>query len=208
MKRLSQLALFAILGQVVLLASAWLLPLVSEYRLVGDNISELALARWGFILTVALALSGLGVVGLAYVIRRLTAGSRGSLVGSLLIGIYGAGAVIVAIFPTDRIDSPADVWSQSTAGWIHSLTRVGQLSRCHRRHVGSDLDLRALSALAVAHCVVVSSGRRGAGLAVRAVGGTLGRNHATPVDYCHLGLADSGWAPCPHNRLRAGDGWG
>ena len=124
MKRLSQLALFAILGQVVLLASAWLLPLVSEYRLVGDNISELALARWGFILIVAFALSGLGVVGLGYVIRRLTAGSRGSLVGSLLIGIYGAGAVVVAIFPTDRIDSPADVWSQSTAGWIHSLTAL------------------------------------------------------------------------------------
>ena len=83
MKRLSQLALFAILGQVVLLASAWLLPIASEYRLVGDNISELALARWGFILIVALALSGLGVVGLGYVIRRLTAGSRGSLVDLL-----------------------------------------------------------------------------------------------------------------------------
>ncbi len=25
---------------------------------------------------------------------------------------------------TDRIDSPADVWSQSTGGWIHSLTAL------------------------------------------------------------------------------------
>jgi uncharacterized MnhB-related membrane protein len=30
--------------------------------------------------------------------------------------------MIVAIFPTDRIDSRADVVSQSTTGWVHSLT--------------------------------------------------------------------------------------
>ena len=124
MKPLTRLAIFAILGQVVLLASAWILPLASEYRLVSDNISELALGRYGLVLTLALGISGLGVIGLSYAIRQLTAGTRGSLVGSLLIGIYGLGGLIVAIFPTDRIDSKADVLSQSTTGWIHSLTSL------------------------------------------------------------------------------------
>ena len=40
----------------------------------------------------------------------------------MFIAIYGLGALVVAIFPTDRIDSNADVWSQSTTGWIHSIT--------------------------------------------------------------------------------------
>jgi Protein of unknown function (DUF998) len=30
----------------------------------------------------------------------------------------------VAALPTDRIDSTADVWSQSTTGWIHTLTAL------------------------------------------------------------------------------------
>lgn len=122
MKRLRQLALFAGVGQVILLASAWLMPLASEYRLVGDNISELVLGRYGWVQTLAFVISGLGVIGLAYTIYRLTSGARGSILGPLLIGIYGLGAVVVAIFPTDRIDSTADVYSQSVVGWIHSLT--------------------------------------------------------------------------------------
>jgi Protein of unknown function (DUF998) len=124
MKLLSRLAIFAVLGQAVLLASAWALPLTSEYRLVSDNISELALGRYGLVLTLAFGISGLGVIGLSYAIRQLTAGTRGSFVGSLLIGIYGLGGLVVAVFPTDRIDSRTDVLSQSTTGWIHSLTSL------------------------------------------------------------------------------------
>jgi hypothetical protein len=124
MKRPSQLALFAVLGQVALLASAWVLPLGSEYRLVADHISELVLGQYGFIQIAALAVSGLGVIGLSYAIRRRTAGSRGSFVGSLLIGIYGVGALVAAGVPTDSIGSPADIWSQPATGWIHSLTAL------------------------------------------------------------------------------------
>jgi hypothetical protein len=96
---------------------------VSEYRLVGDNISELAIGRYGFVQTLAFVISGLGVIGLASAIHRLTTGSRGSFVGSLLLGIYGLGALVVAIFPTDRMDSEADVWSQSATGRIHTPSR-------------------------------------------------------------------------------------
>jgi hypothetical protein len=93
MRRLSPFAVFAVVGQLILVASAWILPLVSEYRLVGDNISELAIGRYGFVQTLAFVISGLGVIGLASAIRRLTTGSRGSFVGSLLLGIYGLGAL-------------------------------------------------------------------------------------------------------------------
>lgn len=119
---LALLATTAIVGQAVLLASALLLPLVSEYSLVGDNISELVLGRYGMVQTVAFVIAAAGTLALAYAIRKLTVGAWGSLVGSLLIGIYGMGALVVAIFPTDRIDSPDDVWSSSATGIIHIIS--------------------------------------------------------------------------------------
>jgi hypothetical protein len=122
MQRLRQVALFAVVGQVVFLGSAWLLPLVSEYGLVGDNISELVLGRYGWIHTLAFVISGLGIIGLALRFIGSPAAPVDRYSVPLLIGIYGFGAVVVAIFPTDRIDSRADVYSQSVFGWIHSLT--------------------------------------------------------------------------------------
>jgi uncharacterized protein DUF998 len=116
---LSRLAALAIVGQLVLLASALLLPIWSEYSLIGDNISELALGRYGFVQTAAFVIAGLGTLGLAFAIRKLTVGSWGSLVGSLLVAVYGAGAILSAVFPTDRIDSQADMSSLSVTGTIH-----------------------------------------------------------------------------------------
>lgn len=118
---LGLLAVSAIVGQVSLAVSAWLLPVWSEFGLVGDNISELVLGRYGFVQTSAFVLAGVGTIGLALAIRKLTLGSWGSLVGSLLVAIYGAGAILSAIFPTDRIDSSADVSSLSATGGIHVL---------------------------------------------------------------------------------------
>ena len=116
---LTTLAAVAIIGQVVLLASALLLPLVSEYRLLGDNISELVLGRFGWVQTLAFIIGGAGTLALAYALRQLSAGTWGSRVGSALVGIYGVGAILVALFPTDRIDSADQVWAQSTTGMIH-----------------------------------------------------------------------------------------
>lgn len=121
---LALLAGLAILGQGVLLASAWLLPLVSEYRLIGDNISELVLGRFGFVQTLAFLIGGATTLGLAYAIRKLTAGVAGSFTGSLLVGVYGVGAIVVAIFPTDRVDSAAQVFSQSPTGLVHMLAAL------------------------------------------------------------------------------------
>jgi hypothetical protein len=116
---LRTLATAAIVGQIVLLASALVLPVVSEFDLIGDNMSELVLGRFGWVQTVAFIIAGVGTLALAYALRQLTAGTWGSRAGSLLVIVYGVGAILVAIFPTDRIDSPADVASQSTTGLIH-----------------------------------------------------------------------------------------
>ena len=121
---MSQLAGLAIVGLVVLNLVAWLLPLVSKYSVIGDNISELVLGRFGFVQTAAFLLAGVGILGLAYVIRTLTRGNWGSLVGSLLIAIYGAGAIVIAIFPTEQVDTAADVWSQGAAGTIHVVAAL------------------------------------------------------------------------------------
>ncbi len=121
---LSQLAILAIVGQVILFASAWLLPAVSEYSLLGDNMSELVLGRYGFIQTIAFLMAGVGTLGLAYAIRQLTKGTWGSLVGSLLVGLYGLGAILIGIFPTDQVDTAMGVWTQSTAGMIHMLVAL------------------------------------------------------------------------------------
>ena len=120
----STLAMLTTVAQVFLLASAWLLPAVSNFSLIGDNISELVLGDFGLIQTIAFFLAGISTVGLAYTIRQLTLGVRGSWVGSLLVGLNGVGLVLASIFPTDRIDTPADVWAQSTTGTIHSITAL------------------------------------------------------------------------------------
>lgn len=116
---LTAMAAVAIAGQVILLASAFLLPFVSEYRLVGDNISELVLGEFGWVQQLALIIAGVGTVALAVGLRQLTAGTWGSRVGSYLVGLYGVGAVLVALFPTVRVDRPEDVWTQSPTGMIH-----------------------------------------------------------------------------------------
>ena len=121
---LALFAAIAILGQVILLGSALLLPLVSEFSFVGDTMSELVLGRFGWVQSAAIVAAGIGALALAYALGRLTAGIWGSRVGSLLVGLYGVGALLIAIFPTDRVDSASDVWSQSTSGTIHLMVSL------------------------------------------------------------------------------------
>lgn len=115
----SGLATLAAVGQSILLATAWLLPSASEFDLIRDNISELALGSYGFFLAAAFVFSGVANLGLAFAIWKTTRGTRGSLIGSLLIAVYGVGAVLSAVFPTDRVDSPAGLETLSTTGTIH-----------------------------------------------------------------------------------------
>ncbi|NOT45875.1 MAG: DUF998 domain-containing protein [Acidobacteria bacterium] len=118
-RALPALAAAAIVGQVALTASAWLLPGASEYGLLGDTISELVLGRYGWVQTMAFLCAGLGTIALALAVRALTTGTRGSLLGAALVGVYGAGALVSAAFPTDPIDSPEALSSLTTTGTIH-----------------------------------------------------------------------------------------
>lgn len=120
-KQTRWLAGLAIAGNVILLASAWLLPSLSEYDLIGDNISELALGEYGGVQNAAFLLRGLATLGLAVVIRRLTDRTRGALIGASLVFLNGVGLVVAAFVPTDRLDNPNDVWAQSVSGAVHTI---------------------------------------------------------------------------------------
>jgi hypothetical protein len=128
----------AVAGQLFLLASAWLLPFVSEFSLVGDNISELVLGREGGVQALAFLFCGLGTAGLAFVLGSATGGLRGSAVLSALVLLNGLGLVVAALVPTDRIDSPADLLTLSSAGVVHvAAASVGLVSAVLAMFVGS-----------------------------------------------------------------------
>ena len=95
------LADVALVGSGCFLASALLLPVVSEYGIKQDFISELAIGRYGFVQTLAFLAFGIGAVALAAGLRKSAKGSWGSLVGSILVGLFGIGVLIDAVFPLD-----------------------------------------------------------------------------------------------------------
>jgi len=116
---LDLLAKTALAGAACFMASALLLPLISEYTLVGDFISVLAIGRFGFVQTIAFLAQGIGLLALAAGIRRTTRGSWGSLVGSAFFVLSGIGTLIAAGFPIDGGTQP-----QTAAGTVHSLAAL------------------------------------------------------------------------------------
>ena len=118
-RRFELIAAVAIAGLAIFAATALLLPLVSEYSLTADYISELAIGRYGYLLTAAFFATGLGTLALAVGIRMATNGSWGLRLGSALIGLYGIGAILVGIFPTDEIDPAGRVESPTLVGSVH-----------------------------------------------------------------------------------------
>jgi len=145
----------AVAGQLFLLASAWLLPLASEFSLIGDNISELVLGREGGVQTVAFLVCGLGTAGLAFALRSSTRGLSGSAAMSTLILLSGLGLIVAGLVPTDRIDTPADMLALSSGGLVHlAAAFVGLVSAVLAMFVGSwvfgrDCDWRPLVLLSV-----------------------------------------------------------
>jgi len=109
----------ALVGSACFAASALLLPIFSEYGLAEDYISELAIGRFGFVQTIAFFMLGLGTLGLAAGICEATKRSWGSLVGSALLGLFGVGLILDAVFPIDRGVTP-----QTTSGAIHLIVAL------------------------------------------------------------------------------------
>lgn len=116
--------LLAVIGQVFLLASSWLLPFVSEFDLVSDHISELVLGNYGFVQTIAFLASGVSVLALVYLLRGRLVRNAFTSVGLWLLALYGVGAILAGLFPTDRIDGPVDPTTLSTVGLVHSLVSL------------------------------------------------------------------------------------
>lgn len=123
-QQLAYLTILAIAGQIILLAAAWLLPAVSEYTWLTDGISNLALGSFGYLQTFAFVAAGLGTLALAYTIYKLMAGAFGYRTGALLVAIYGLGAILSAIFPTDPIDTLDAVTTMSVSGTIHVIVAL------------------------------------------------------------------------------------
>lgn len=118
---LTLLAVVCVVGELWFTATAWLLPLASQYTLRGDNISELVLGRFGVLQTAAFVAGGVGSLALAVGVRRAMRGTWGALAGPVLVGMSGVGLLVAAIVPTDRVDGAADLASLTTGGVVHVL---------------------------------------------------------------------------------------
>jgi hypothetical membrane protein len=118
-RRLQLIAAGAIVGLAFFSATALLLPLVSEYSLTADYISELAIGRYGYLQTAAFFAAGGSSLALAMGIRVVTKGSWGSRVGSAFLGLYGLGGILVGIFPGDEVDAAGLVVSPTSVGIVH-----------------------------------------------------------------------------------------
>jgi hypothetical membrane protein len=120
-RRLQLIAAGAIVGLAFFAATALLLPLQSEYSLTADTISELAIGRYGYLQTAGFFAVGGSSLALAIGIRVVTKGSWGSPIGSAFIGLYGLGAILVGIFPTDEVDAAGRVESPTSVGTVHNV---------------------------------------------------------------------------------------
>ena len=119
-RRLDLFAKAALGGAACFVASVLLLPILSEYTLAGDYISELAIGRFGFVQTLAFLALGIGSLALAAGIRGATRGSWGSLVGTVLFGLFGVGVLVDAFFPIDR----GGMQPETVVGTIHILAAL------------------------------------------------------------------------------------
>ncbi len=107
--RLRVLALLGISGQVVFVLVVALLPLFQpDYSSVDDPISFLLRGPYGFVQSGAFFASGLGSLALAVGIRRTTRGTRGSLLGSVLIGLWAIGFALAGVVLTDAEGNPTE----------------------------------------------------------------------------------------------------
>ena len=154
--RLAKLAVPAIVGQLALMLSSWLLPAVSEYRVVTDNISEL---YWDDMASFRPRQSWLPAS------VRFT-GVRDPCAHRRIVGILRGCAPHcnlgywrnVECCVSDRTDRPTRRCLVAGDHRHDSRRRVGDRFPIGRdRHVGSDSHIRAGASMALPHGVVGST---------------------------------------------------
>jgi len=125
------LAITVILGQAAFVAVVALLPFFRpEYDSVDEPISKLLIGPYGFIQSGAFFAAGLGSLVLAVGIGRTTRGTRRSLLGCVLIGLWALGFALAGIVPTDAEGNPTEsaaIFHGVVAGLAFLSAPVGML---------------------------------------------------------------------------------
>ncbi|CAA9581018.1 MAG: hypothetical protein AVDCRST_MAG18-3136 [uncultured Thermomicrobiales bacterium] len=111
-----RLALLGLGGPLAFMAVALLLPAVSEYSLLSDTISELALGRYGAVQTLAFFVAALGSLALTVGLQRTLPRTRGARVGSGLLAIWTLCLALDGLFPIDPLIPGVE---QTPTGLIH-----------------------------------------------------------------------------------------
>ncbi len=84
-----------LVGAAALVALHFVRPDVND----TDLISAYAVGPYGWLMVAAFLALGIGALAVALGLRRAITPSRWSLVGSLLVGLFGVGFVLAGIFP-------------------------------------------------------------------------------------------------------------
>jgi len=158
--RLAVLTIVGIAVYVAIVAIAQLLP--PHYSAISTAESDLAVGRYGWLMTSAFVVRGALSLALVAALALTTRGAARSRLGLWLIGLWGAGALLLAVFPTDLPGA-----TRTVHGGIHALValvaffavalgellvsrRLGALDGWH----GFAEGVRRLALAALAACVV------------------------------------------------------
>jgi len=112
--RLAVLTIIGIVAYVALVVIAQLLP--PHYSVIKTAESDLAVGRYGWLMTSAFVARGALSLALVAALALATRGAARSRIGLWLIGLWGAGALLLAVFPTDPPGA-----ARTAHGGIHAL---------------------------------------------------------------------------------------
>ena len=112
--RLAALTIAGIAAYVAIVVIAQLLP--PHYSVVRSAESDLAVGRYGWLMTSAFVVRGALSLALVAAVALATRGATRSRLGLWLIGLWGAGALLLAVFPTDLPGA-----TRTAHGGIHAL---------------------------------------------------------------------------------------
>ncbi|MEI6727386.1 MAG: DUF998 domain-containing protein [Actinomycetes bacterium] len=115
--RLAALTIAGIVTYVVMVVIAQVRP--PHYDVIKTAESDLAIGRYGWIMTSAFVVRGALSLALVAVLALVTRGVARSRLGLWLIGLWGAGALLLAVFPTDLPGA-----TRTVHGGIHALVAV------------------------------------------------------------------------------------
>ena len=115
--RLAVLTIVGIAAYVAIVVVAQLLP--PHYSVISTAESDLAVGRYGWLMTSAFVVRGALSLALVAALALATRGAARSRLGLWLIGLWGAGALLLAAFPTDLPGA-----TRTVHGGIHALVAL------------------------------------------------------------------------------------